>query len=149
MKAFYLRTNHNDNTKLDDQYRLLEEQFGVPDEIYRDKASGMDENREGLQELIQQVQHGNISTVYITRKDRLTRFGYSYLESMFNYHGVSIVVLPTEEQALEKELLDDFMSILDDFSWTYYRIDGYARQKMFLMQVKGKLIEENILDNLA
>lgn len=68
---------------------------------------------------------------------------------MFNYHGVSIVFLPTEEQALEKELLDDFMSILDDFSWTYYRIDGYARQKMFLMQAKGKLIEENILDNLA
>ena len=148
MKAFYLRTNQNDDTKLDDQYELLKEEYGVPDEVYKDKASGTDENREGLQELIKQVQHGNISTVYITHKDRLTRFGYSYLESMFNYHGAEIVVLPTEEKALDKELLDDFMSILDDFSWNYYRMNGYTRQKKFISLAKGKLIEDNILDSL-
>lgn len=139
-KVFYIRSSDGDTTKLDTQVSLLEEKFGAPDKVYKDKASGLNEKRRGLQSLIKQVQLGNISTVYITQKDRLTRFGYSYLESMFNYHGVSIVVLhPKEEKALEKELLDDFMSLIASFSGKYYRLRGYENQKKLLSLAMSKI----------
>lgn len=139
-KVFYIRSSDGDNTKLNTQASLLEEKFGAPDKIYKDKASGLNEKRRGLQSLIKQVQLGNISTVYITNKDRLTRFGYSYLESMFNYHGVSIIILhPEEEKALEKELLDDFMSLIASFSGKYYRLRGYENQKKLLSLAKRKI----------
>ena len=139
-KVFYIRSSDGDITKLNTQASLLEEKFGAPDKIYKDKASGLNEKRRGLQSLIKQVQLGNISTVYITQKDRLTRFGYSYLESMFNYHGVSIIILhPEEEKALEKELLDDFMSLIASFSGKYYRVRGYENQKKLLSLAMGKI----------
>lgn len=139
-KVFYLRSSDGDNTKLETQDKLLTEKYGDPDKVYKDKASGLNEKRRGLQSLIKHVQEDKISTVYITNKDRLTRFGYSYLETLFSYHDVDIVILhPDEEKALEKELLDDFMSLIASFSGKYYRLRGYENQIKLLSLAHNKI----------
>ena len=144
-KVFYLRSSDRDNTKLETQEKLLTEKYGDPDKVYKDKASGLNEKRRGLQSLIKHVQEDKISTIYITNKDRLTRFAYSYLEALFSYHNVDIVVLhPDEEKALEKEILDDFMSLIASFSGKYYRLRGYENQKKLLSLAHNK-IEKKML----
>lgn len=50
------------------------------DYIFRDIASGMNESRKDLNELIKLVVENKVFTSY---KDRLTRFGYNYFEYIF------------------------------------------------------------------
>jgi hypothetical protein len=48
------------------------------DGIYQDIASGMNENRIQFNDLLEKIINREIQTVYITYKDRLTRFGFNY-----------------------------------------------------------------------
>ena len=49
-----------------------------PDKIYSDIGSGLNENRLQLKQLLNDVTQNKIKTIYITYKDRLTRFGFEY-----------------------------------------------------------------------
>ena len=59
-----------------------------------------------------------VNRVFITYKDRLTRFGFHYLETIFKSKGVEIVVMKQKKEKLsvEKELTDDMMSLIASFS---------------------------------
>lgn len=64
-----------------------------PYKVYSDIASGMNENRSGLNELITDIKEGNIDTVFVSYKDRLTRFGFGYFEYLFGLFGTKIEVV--------------------------------------------------------
>ena len=53
------------------------------DEYLSEIASGMNEDRKQFNKLIDSVISGTVSKIYITYKDRLTRFGFSYFENLF------------------------------------------------------------------
>lgn len=92
-----------------------------PDYVYTDIASGMNEHRQGLNNLIADVKKGDIDTVYISYKDRLTRFGFGYFEYLFSLYGTKIeVVNLTKEEDFQQELTQDFISILHHFSKKLY-----------------------------
>ena len=91
------------------------------DVIYKDIASGMNENRNGLQSLINDVKCGNVETIYITHKDRLTRFGFGYIEFICKLYQTNIVVLDdSENKTFEDELTQDLISIIHHFSMKMY-----------------------------
>lgn len=95
----------------------------ICDEIYKDIASGMNESRKGLEDLICSVIRGDIDTVYITFKDRLTRFGFGYLEYLFSLYNTKIVVLDSNEETnkdFQTELTNDLVSIIHHFSMKLY-----------------------------
>ena len=93
----------------------------IPDKVISDTASGMNENRKGLQELIGLVKDGKVKTVYVSYKDRLTRFGFDYFVYLFNLFGTEIkVVNLTSEEDFQQELTQDFISILHHFSMKLY-----------------------------
>ena len=93
----------------------------ICDMVYSDIASGMNENRKGLNLLISDIRDGKIDTVYITFKDRLTRFGFGYLESMFGLFNTKIVILnATTEEDFQTELSEDIISIIHYFSMKMY-----------------------------
>ena len=93
----------------------------IPDKVISDIASGMNENRKGLQELIGLVKDGKVKTVYVSYKDRLTRFGFDYFVYLFNLFGTEIkVVNLTSEEDFQQELTQDFISILHHFSMKLY-----------------------------
>lgn len=48
-------------------------------DVYKDIASGLNDDRKDLNRLISDIAEYKIDTVYITFKDRLTRFGFGYL----------------------------------------------------------------------
>ena len=93
----------------------------IPDKVISDIASGMNENRKGLHELIGLVKDGKVKTVYVSYKDRLTRFGFDYFVYLFNLFGTEIkVVNLTSEEYFQQELTQDFISILHHFSMKLY-----------------------------
>ena len=93
----------------------------IPDKVISDIASGMNENRKGLHELIGLVKDGKVKTVYVSYKDRLTRFGFDYFVYLFNLFGTEIkVVNLTSEEDFQQELTQDFISILHHFSMKLY-----------------------------
>jgi predicted site-specific integrase-resolvase len=90
-------------------------------EVYSEIASGMNEDRKRFNELINEVITGNISKIFISYKDRLTRFGFNYFEKLFEKFGCIIEVLnSTDEKTYEEELTEDLISIIHHFSMKMY-----------------------------
>ena len=51
--------------------------------ILKEVGSGLNDNRKQIQKLIKIVMEDKVSGVFINYKDRLTRFGFNYLEVVF------------------------------------------------------------------
>lgn len=91
------------------------------DLIFSDVASGMNENRKGLNCLISEIVAGTVNKVIISNRDRLTRFGYGYLKSLFDRYNCEIIeVNLTEDKSFEQELTDDLIAIIHRFSMKFY-----------------------------
>lgn len=94
-----------------------------PDNIYSDIASGMNENRKQFNNLLEQIFKREINTVYITFKDRLSRFGFNYFKQIFNYFGTNIVILDEQEETnktYQQELMEDLLTIIHTYSMKLY-----------------------------
>ena len=93
------------------------------DKVYKEIASGMNENRKELNSLLREIFAGNIDKVFISYKDRLTRFGFDYFKNIFSEFGVEIVVIDELEETnsdFQKELANDLISIIHHFSMKLY-----------------------------
>ena len=103
--------------------------------IFSDIASGINESRKGLNDLITEIISGTVNKVIISNRDRLTRFGYGYLKSLFDRYNCEIIeVNLTEDKSFEQELADDLISIIHHFSMKFY---GKRKNKL-------KKIEDDI-----
>ena len=93
------------------------------DKVYKDIASGMNENRKELNSMLREIFAGNIDKVFVSYKDRLTRFGFDYFKNIFSEFGVEIVVIDELEETnsdFQKELSNDLISIIHNFSMKLY-----------------------------
>lgn len=91
------------------------------DKVFTDIASGMNESRRGLNSLITEIISGTVNKVVISNRDRLTRFGYGYLKSLFDRYNCEIIeVNLTEDKTFEQELTDDLIAIIHHFSMKFY-----------------------------
>lgn len=115
--------NHGD---LDRQALFLVE--NVPDMqnplILKEVGSGLDDKRKKLQEVLKMVSNGEVRNVYITYRDRLTRFGFHYLQTMFHACGTNIIIVKdvNDEKSVQEELVEDMMSLIASFSGKLYRM---------------------------
>ena len=72
--------------------------------VYKDIGSGLNTKRKGLWRLIRDARAGKFSYMAINYKDRLTRFGYKYIEKYLDEFGVTILCLNTlDDKAPESE----------------------------------------------
>lgn len=93
------------------------------EKIFKDIASGMNENRTEFNLLLRDVFSGNVDTVFISYKDRLTRFGFDYFKHIFEEFDTKIVVLDELEETnsdFQTELTNDLISIIHHFSMKLY-----------------------------
>lgn len=141
--VFYIRSSNGNKTLLDTQQKVLEQEYGIPEKIYQDKASGLNENRKGLQSLIKDAKQQKFTKVCITDKDRLTRFGFKYIEEHLKTLNITITILNNSEtKTIQEELLQDFMSLVASFSGKFYRLRGYEQQKKLLSRAKESINEK-------
>lgn len=96
--------------------------------VKTDIASGLNEHRKNLLSLIDMVQKGEVSRIFVLYKDRLTRFGYHYLKKICDFHGVSIIVVSDEvdNKSQSEELAEDIITLIHSFSGKLYDL----RQKI-------------------
>lgn len=138
--AYYIRSSSGQKASLTTQEQHLRTHAPAPDKIYTDKCSGLKDQRPALTRLMNDAQQGKITHIYITHKDRLTRFGYHYLEAYFTQNNVAIHVLDADEKkTLEEELLQDFMNLIASFSGKFYRLRGHAQQRKLLATAEQEL----------
>lgn len=91
--------------------------------IYSDIASGMNENRKDFNIMVDDILNGNVDKVYITFKDRLTRFGFDYFKQIFSKFNTEIVIIDKFEstnQTFQDELTNDLISIIHHYSMKLY-----------------------------
>ena len=115
------KTDLNNQIELIKQY-MLSRGIAV-DEIYSDIASGLNEKRIGFNHLLESVFKREVDTVYITFKDRLSRFGFDYFTTIFAYFGTKIVILDQKEETnktYQQELTEDLIAIIHSYSMKMY-----------------------------
>ena len=92
-------------------------------------ASGINERRKELHKLLDMIYHNKVERVLIEYKDRLARFGYEYLDTIFKNFGVTVEIMDTKERKYEEELAEDIMKILTCYSARYYGARGGRKPK--------------------
>ena len=101
-----------------------------------DVASGLKEERRGLRKLMDMAENGEIDIVVVEFRDRLTRFGFQYLERYFNSQGVRVEVVEEAEKSYVEEMIEDFVAIIMSFAARIYglRSQKFKRIKKFVAQ---------------
>lgn len=103
----------------------------VIDKIYKEVASGMNDNRKELWKML----NSEPTIIIVEHKDRLTRFGFNYLETLLNKLGCEIIVMNRDDDN-EDDLLKDLVSIITSFCCRLY---GLRRGKNKANKVKNIL----------
>jgi putative resolvase len=85
------------------------------DKIYKEVASGMNDNRTQLWNMINETP----THIIIENKDRLTRFGFNYLEKLLNKLGCEVIVMNKDRED-ETDLMKDLVSIITSFCCRLY-----------------------------
>ena len=111
-------------------------------EQIQDIKSGMCfSERKGFMKLISMVVEDSIEYVIVENRDRLTRFGFEMLNSIFEKHGTKIIVMSeTENKSYEHELTDDLISIIH-----YYSMKSYSNR--IRLHNAEKALKEKESDN--
>lgn len=99
--------------------------------VLEDVASGLNENRKSLAKLFSMVEGKRIGVVLASFKDRLTRFGFKYLERYFSSHGVRIEIINGEQpKHAYAELVEDLIALVSSFAGKLYGLRSHKYQKL-------------------
>lgn len=134
--VIYARVSSRDQKEdLERQVKYLQEYCASKGyqvvETLKDIASGLNENRKGLKRLFKLVEEKNVDVVVITYKDRLTRFGFKYLEEFFKSHGARIEAIFGEEQRdAQQEFVEDLIAIVTSFAGKLYGMRSHKKKKV-------------------
>ncbi|WP_048058979.1 IS607 family transposase [Desulfurococcus amylolyticus] len=110
-------------------------------DVLTDIASGLKADRRGLLKLFEYVVNKQVDVVVVAYRDRLTRFGFEYLEHFFRQYGVRIeVIYGDEPKDAHRELVEDLIEIATSFAGKLYGLRSHKKKK-FLEEFK-KLLEE-------
>lgn len=131
--ALYARVSAADQkADLERQVKRLEE-YAIAkgyqvSKIVSEIASGLNDHRPKLLKLLCDP---SIGTIIVEHKDRLTRFGYHYIDQLLSIQGRRLeVILPSDT---DNELVDDFVSVITSMA---ARIYGRRNSKRRAEQIK-------------
>lgn len=111
-------------------------------DVITDVGSGLKENRRGLKRLLKLVTSRKVDVILVTYRDRLTQFGFRYLEYFFNQFGVKIEEVMKEEKEPLEELIEDFVEIIVSFAGKIY---GRRSKKIKqLVELNRRFLEQNL-----
>lgn len=122
--AFYARSSKCSSIAINNQIEELSNKYGEPVYVYRDSGSGLNENRKGLLKLLNDAKQKKFNVLCVCHEDRLTRFGFSYLQNLLSEFDVRIEILyeNSKDTSLESELMADFMALIASFAGRFYRL---------------------------
>ncbi|MEI7943063.1 MAG: IS607 family transposase, partial [Candidatus Riflemargulisbacteria bacterium] len=107
---------------------------GLPiTKTYKEIASGMNDDRVQLWKMID----SNPTTIVVEHKDRLTRFGFNYLEKLLLKLNCKIIVINKDYEA-ENDIIKDMISIVTSFCCRLYGVRRGAKKVGLIKKVMEK-----------
>lgn len=106
------------------------------EKVIKEIGSGLNDERKGLVSLLKDK---SINLIIVEHKNRLTRFGFNYIETLLENENRKIEVINHPENHKE-DLVADFVSIITSFC---ARIYGQRRTKRKTEKLIELLNEEN------
>jgi putative resolvase len=94
-------------------------------------ASGMNDHRPKMLSLLNE----NPSRIVVEHKDRLTRFGFGYLENLLPKTGCELVVINRDEEE-QSDLMKDLVAVITSFCCRLY---GLRRGNNKAARIKKEL----------
>ncbi|MEA1869002.1 MAG: IS607 family transposase [Euryarchaeota archaeon] len=135
----YARVSSSENrNNLDAQSDRLQ-QFCIANgwiinENIKEIGSGVNDKRKKLQRLLN---NEKTTKIVVEHKDRLTRFGFNYLETLLSRTGCKIVVINTSDDDKE-DLMQDLVSIITSFTARYYGLRrGKRKTEHIIKELKN------------
>lgn len=104
--------------------------------IVKEVASGVNDNRPKLLKLLSDP---TITRIVVEHKDRLTRFGFNYIDELFKLEGRKIEVVNLAENGKE-DLVEDLVAIIYSFCARLY---GQRRSKRKTEKIIAELKRED------
>jgi predicted site-specific integrase-resolvase len=108
--------------------------------VYQDIASGISfEKRKEFFEMLDAILSGQIATVLITYKDRLSRVGFELFSHLFQQFGCKIITLSEvgSPQLDKKEVFEEIVSLLHCYSMKLYS----ARKRKKIQELIAEEVE--------
>lgn len=102
----------------------------IVEKTYKEIASGLNDNRKKLNNILNDK---SITKIVVENKDRLTRFGFNYIETLLTSEGREIVVI-NKNEAKDADLIQDFVSIITSMA---ARVYGNRRSKNKTKEILG------------
>jgi putative resolvase len=100
--------------------------------VYREVASGMNDNRKMMWKMLDSLP----GVIVVENKDRLTRFGFNYLERLLNKQGVKVEVINRDHED-EKDLIKDMIAVVTSFCCRLYGLRrGKSKAQQFRTQIE-------------
>jgi predicted site-specific integrase-resolvase len=99
-------------------------------QVVKEVGTGVNDTRPKLERVLRD---GTVTTIVVEHKDRLTRFGFHYLETLLAMQGRRIEVVNQAENGRD-DLLQDFVSIITSFCARLYGQRRSKRQTERLIQ---------------
>ena len=133
LKIGYCRVStHNQKNNLESQEEYLRSYTNakgvILDEVLTDIGSGTNYNRENFNKILELVETGEVSEIYVTYKDRFVRFGFDWFNNFCEKHGSKIIVLNQPSTSPEQELVEDLLNIVTVFSARSHGLRTYKKQ---------------------
>lgn len=98
--------------------------------VLKETGSGLNDKRKELTKLLNLILQDKVNRVYVTYKDRLTRFGYNYIQTLATAHNVQIITTNTEpNKTIQEELVQDVMSLIASFSGRLYGLRSHKNKR--------------------
>lgn len=94
-------------------------------------ASGLNDSRPKLDQLLRSR---DFDVLIVEHKDRLTRFGFEYINTLLSVLGKRIEVINIADTE-DRDLMDDFVSVITSFCARIYGQRRSARKKTQLLEV--------------
>lgn len=95
-------------------------------------ASGLNENRKQLLPLLSRQDY---DILIVEHKDRLSRFGSTYIEQALTNNGVKLEIINQMDNK-DNELIDDFVSIITSFCGRIYGRKRKAKTQEIINQLE-------------
>lgn len=108
----------------------------VIDDVVKEVGSGLNDNRK---QLVKMLKDPTVKRIVVEHRDRLTRFGFHYLEILAEIEGFEIVVVNKTLDNDKNDLMSDFTAIITSFCARLY---SKRRQKR-----KQEQLEKLLIDN--
>lgn len=83
----------------------------------KETGSGLNDKRKKLNSILESKE--SYDFIVVEHKDRLTRFGFNYIEMLMKSHGKKIEVI-NEASSNKEDLIQDFISIIASFCGRIY-----------------------------